>query len=343
MSKQLGNSPDLLALIDQYGADAVRFGILIASPAGNDLMWDEASNEQGLHFNNKMWNALKLVKIWEGRRAPDQPDTPRFAVDWFEQRLQQARQQLDSLFAEFRLSEALKTLYSLIWDDFCSWYLEWVKPGYEQPIDESIYEKTVGFFEELMQLLHPFMPFITEEIYHQLRERSENEDLTISRYPQTKPVDEKLLQKAEFLKEVISGIRDARTRAQLKPKDTIKLFIQSADESQYAETGGILCRQVNASEWQFVNEAPANCINLVIQKDSFYLDTPVKQDSGAQKEELEKDRQYYLGFLASVDKKLNNEKFVQNAKPEVVENERKKRADALEKLKAIEAVLSSKL
>lgn len=341
MSKQLGNSPDLLALIDQYGADAVRFGILIASPAGNDLMWDEASNEQGLHFNNKMWNALKLVKIWEGRRAPDQPDAPVFAVNWFEQRLQQARQQLDSLFAEFRLSEALKTLYSLIWDDFCSWYLEWVKPGYEQPIDESVYEKTVGFFEELMQLLHPFMPFITEEIYHQLRERSENEDLTISHYPPTKPADEKLLQKAEFLKEVISGIRDARTRAQLKPKDTIKLFIQSADESQYAETGGILCRQVNASEWKFVTEAPANCINLVIQKDSFYLDTPVKQDAGAQKEELEKDRQYYLGFLASVDKKLNNEKFVQNAKPEVVENERKKRADALEKLKAIEEVLRS--
>jgi valyl-tRNA synthetase len=341
MSKQLGNSPDLLALIDQYGADAVRFGILIASPAGNDLMWDEASNEQGLHFNNKMWNALKLVKIWEGRRAHGQPDAPVFAVNWFEQRLQQARQQLDSLFAEFRLSEALKTLYSLIWDDFCSWYLEWVKPGYEQPIDESIYEKTLGFFEELMQLLHPFMPFITEEIYHQLRERNANEDLTISRYPQTRPVDEKLLQKAEFLKEVISGIRDARTRAQLKPKDTIKLFIQSADESQYAETSSILCRQVNASEWKFVTEAPANCINLVIQKDSFYLDTPVKQNSGAQKEELEKDRQYYLGFLASVDKKLNNEKFVQNAKPEVVENERKKRADALEKLKAIEEVLRS--
>lgn len=343
MSKQLGNSPDLLALIDQYGADAVRFGILIASPAGNDLMWDEASNEQGLHFNNKMWNALKLVKIWEARRSPAQPEAPQFAVQWFEQRLHQARQQLDTLFKEFRLSEALKTIYSLIWDDFCSWYLEWVKPGYEQPIDSSIYESTVGFFEELMQLLHPFMPFITEEIYHQLRERSENPDLTISRYPQTKPADEKILQKAEFLKEVISSIRDARTRAQLKPKDSIKLFIQSADESKYAETGGILCRQVNASEWQFVKEAPANCINLVVQKDSFYLDTPVKQDSAAQKEELEKDRQYFLGFLASVDKKLNNEKFVQNARPEVVENERKKRADALEKLKAIEEVLSSKL
>ena len=338
MSKQLGNSPDLLALIDQYGADAVRFGILIASPAGNDLMWDEASNEQGLHFNNKMWNALKLVKIWEDRKQPDQPNAPWFAVNWFEQRLRQARTQLDDLFREFRLSEALKTLYTLIWDDFCSWYLEWVKPGYEQPIDTGIYEKTCGFLEDLMQLLHPFMPFITEEIYHQLREQPG--DLTVSRYRPAEKADELLLQKATLLKEVITAIRDARTRNQLKPKDSIQLFIQASDPAQYEDTQEILARQVNADELLFVTEAKENCINLVVQKDSFYLQTQVELDTESQREQLEKDRLYYLGFLASVEKKLSNEKFVANAKPEVVEMERKKKADAEAKLKLIEERIS---
>ena len=164
MSKQLGNSPDLLEMIDNDGADAVRFGIMISSPAGNDLMWDQSGNEQGRFFINKIWNALKLVKGWESRignvETPDQ-----FAIVWFETRLSEARVELDALFKDFRLSEALKTVYSLIWDDFCSWYLEWVKPGFEQPVNRTVYEKTVEFFEQLMQLLHPFMPFITEEIF----------------------------------------------------------------------------------------------------------------------------------------------------------------------------------
>ncbi|MCR6720845.1 MAG: class I tRNA ligase family protein [Chitinophagaceae bacterium] len=338
MSKQLGNSPDLLGLVDQYGADAVRFGILIASPAGNDLMWDESSNEQGLHFNNKMWNALKLVKIWEGRTQDNQSNAPWFAVNWFEQRLRQVRIQLDELFRDFRLSEALKTLYTLIWDDFCSWYLEWVKPGFEQPIDTAVYEKTVSFFEELMQLLHPFMPFITEEIYHQLREQKG--DITVSQYSTTETPDEQLLQKATFLKEVITAVRDARTRAQLKPKDTIQLFIQTVNQKMYEGTESILSRQVNADEFAFVNEAKDNCINLVVQKDSFYLQTTVELDTTSLREQLEKDRIYYIGFLAAVEKKLSNEKFVANAKPEVVEMERKKKADAEAKLKVIEESLA---
>ena len=194
MSKSLGNSPDLLKMIEDEGADAVRFGIMISSPAGNDLMWDQASNEQGKFFINKMWNALKLVKMWEGRQSTDdsqQSTEKNFATEWFENRLSEVRVQLDEQFKDFRLSESLKTLYSLIWDDFCSWYLEWVKPGFEQPIDKAVYEKTVGFFEELMQLLHPFMPFITEEIYHQLKERAD--DLTIKQLAAVKTADKTIL------------------------------------------------------------------------------------------------------------------------------------------------------
>ncbi|HSC38901.1 MAG TPA: class I tRNA ligase family protein, partial [Chitinophagaceae bacterium] len=189
MSKSLGNSPDLLELIDKYGADAVRFGIMIASPAGNDLLFDEAALEQGRNFNNKLWNALKLVKMWETRVATTAPaannsplttDNSLFPLDWFANRLSEARAEVDTLMGQFRLSEALKTIYSLVWDDFCSWYLEWVKPGFEQPIDAIVYTKTIGYFTELMQLLHPFMPFITEEIYHLLSERKD--DLCVKQF-----------------------------------------------------------------------------------------------------------------------------------------------------------------
>src|SRR5205814_7286894 len=182
MSKQLGNSPDLLALIDKYGADAVRFGIIISSPAGNDLLFDvkeESTLRQGSFFINKVWNALRLVKMWEQKKSEvsRQKVEEDFAVDWFENRLNEAKAQLEELYKEFKLSEILKTIYSLIWDDFCSWYLEWIKPGFDQNIDINVYNRTVGFFEDLMQLLHPFMPFVTEEVYHLLREREEGDDL----------------------------------------------------------------------------------------------------------------------------------------------------------------------
>ena len=250
MSKSLGNSPDLLELIDKYGADAVRFGIMISSPAGNDLMWDQASNEQGRFFNNKMWNALKLVKN-VGSREQDPASRavrlaePNFAVEWFENRLNEVRVELDAQFKDFRLSEALKTIYSLIWDDFCSWYLEWVKPGFEQPIDKAVYEKTVGFFEQLMQLLHPFMPFVTEEIYHQLKEQKD--DLTVKQYSCNMTSDTNDLSNAVLLKEVITAIRDARNKNQLKPKDTIQLHIQTENnEHLYNQLKPYLLKQVNA-------------------------------------------------------------------------------------------------
>ncbi len=338
MSKQLGNSPDLLEMIDKDGADAVRFGVMIASPAGNDLMWDQAGNEQGKFFINKIWNALKLVKMWESRQASTAPHSD-FAINWFANRLAEVKQQVNEQFKDFRLSESLKTIYSLIWDDFCSWYLEWVKPGYEQPINEAVYSQTLRFFEELMQLLHPFMPFVTEEVYHQLREQKD--DLTVRQLTAPASPATLILQQGVLLKEIITGLRDARNKAQLKPRDTIKLHILSADKQVYDPIQDILAKQVNAEHIAFTHEAIPNCINVVIQKDKFFIETTTPLDTSSQKEQLLKDLEYQKGFLLSVEKKLSNERFVANAKPEVVALEQKKKADAEAKIKAIEEAVAA--
>ncbi len=338
MSKSLGNSPDLLALIDQYGADAVRFGIMIASPAGNDILFDESALEQGRNFNNKIWNALKLVKMWEGRQAPSAKATTQdFALTWFNNRLNQVKAEVNELMTQFRLSEALKTLYSLIWDDFCSWYLEWVKPGFEQPIDAAVYEKTVQYFEELMQLLHPFMPFITEDIYHQLKEQTD--DLCVKQYSIPGDADSLVLSEGQLLKQVISALRDARNKNQVKPKDSIQLHIQTTNKAGYEAIENILAKQVNAASVQFTADAVANSIVVAVEKDRFFIESEKQIDAAALKAELLKDLEYQQKFLESVAKKLGNERFVQNAKPEVVDLERKKQADALARIKTIEESL----
>ena len=368
MSKQLGNSPDLLDLIDKYGADAVRFGIMISSPAGNDLLFDEASLEQGRNFNNKIWNALKLVKLWQGRRSESHlseaseaillsqmtsipemgmmPVIPMigvaeddFATEWFENRLNEVSLEIENLYKQFRLSEALKIIYSLIWDDFCSWYLEWVKPGFEQPIDENIYNKTVYFFEKLMQLLHPFMPFITEEVYHLLREQKE--DLTTRQFERTVKPHHKILEQGNILKEVITAIRDVRNKNQVKPKDKIKLHIQAEHKNNYNSILDILSKQVNAEAVSFTHDAIENSFSVLVNKDKFFIETDQAINTTVQKEQLEKDLEYLKGFLSSVEKKLSNERFVQNAKAEVIELERKKKADAEAKIKIIEESLST--
>ncbi|HEY8918878.1 MAG TPA: valine--tRNA ligase [Chitinophaga sp.] len=338
MSKSLGNSPDLLELIHQFGADAVRFGIMISSPAGNDLLFDDASCEQGRNFCNKIWNALKLVKMWEGRQSAvgsGQLAEENFAVKWFESRLQEVQGQVADLFKDFRLSEALKTIYSLIWDDFCSWYLEWVKPGFEQPIDAAVFRKTQDFFDQLMQLLHPFMPFVTEEIYQQLQARNAGDDLIVKQFVKPAAPHHALLVEGALAKEVISSIRDARNKHQIKPKDPITLHIDTVHENAFKQIESILAKQVNAKAIVYTKTAVAGSITLVVQKDKFYLETEHTLDTGAQKEQLEADLKYQQGFLESVEKKLGNERFVSNAKPEVVAAERKKKADAEEKIRAI--------
>ena len=341
MSKQLGNSPDLLGLIDQYGADAVRFGIMIASPAGNDLLFDESSLEQGRNFNNKLWNALKLVKMWEGRQAMnnEQVTNNNFAIEWFENRLNEVKAEVNELMQQFRLSEALKVIYSLIWDDFCSWYLEWVKPGFEQPIESNVYKKTITLFTELMQLLHPYMPFVTEEIYHLLEERTD--DLCTKQYTSAGVTDKSILQQGTLLKAVITGLRDTRNKNQIKPKEQIQLHIQTADKSNYQDIENILAKQVNAKTIAYTNDSVSSTIATAIEKDKFYIETEQPLNTGNQKESLLKDLEHQKGFLQSVEKKLSNEKFVANAKPEVLALEQKKKSDALSRIKAIEESLAA--
>ncbi len=357
MSKQLGNSPDLLGLIEQYGADAVRFGIMIASPAGNDILFEESALEQGRNFNNKMWNALKLVKMWEGRTMDDRQQTTddgqlvtheegkRWSVDsgqwsiaWFEARLNEVRAEVNEMMNQFKLSEALKVIYSLIWDDFCSWYLEWVKPGFEQPIDKIVYDNTVGFFTQLMELLHPFMPFVTEEIYHLLDERKE--DLCIKVTDAAADIDGTVLKEGALLKNIISGLRDLRNKNQIKPKEKIKIHIDSTETEIYKSIENILAKQINSESIAYVKDAVAGTITTVIGKDKFYIETEQPLNIAGQQEDLEKELQHLQGFLISVEKKLGNEKFVANAKTEVLALEQKKKADAEEKIKIIEESLS---
>jgi len=346
MSKSLGNSPDLLNLIHEYGADAVRFGIMISSPAGNDLLFDESSLEQGKFFNNKLWNAMKLLKMWEesGKQKaesekPEAEAHGEFAINWFQNRLNEVRAEIEILMGQFRLSEALKTIYSLIWDDFCSWYLEWIKPAFGKSITEETYEKSVSFFDELLQMLHPFMPFITEEIYHLLKER--NEDLMLKQFSAIEKSDPQLLKEGNKLKNIISAIRDAKNKNNVKPKEKVSLFIETDQESSYDPIKGILAKQTNA-ESIFFNQTPgALSIMTVAGNEKIYIKSDAEVDTTVQKEKLEKDLKYLKGFLIAVDKKLSNDKFVQNARPEVIEVEKKKKADAETKITLIEQSLST--
>ena len=340
MSKSLGNSPDLLGLIDQYGADAVRFGIMIASPAGNDLLFDESTLEQGRNFNSKLWNAAKLLKMWEARISEEGKveQDAAFAMDWFQAKLSTTQIEVDSMLKEFRLSEALKTIYGLIWDDYCSWYLEWIKPGFEQPIHAELYHKSIEFYDALMQLLHPFMPFITEELHHALK--TQTQDLCVKEYETIGKVDEAVLNAGALLKNVISTLRDARNKNQIKPKDAIEVHIQSENNAPYQRIQNILAKQVNAKIIAYSNTPIGSSIVVALEKDKFYLVADQAIDTASLKENLLKDLAHQQGFLESVDKKLSNEKFVQNAKPEVLAVEQKKKADALARIQTIEESLA---
>jgi valyl-tRNA synthetase len=345
MSKQLGNSPDLLGLIDQFGADAVRFGIMITSPAGNDLLFDESGLEQGKMFGNKIWNAMKLLHILnEKEKVVDDHNEAIFPSMWFEARLAEVQNLIEQDCKEFKLSEALKKVYSLIWDDFCSWYLEWIKPAQDQPINQYNIEKAFFFFEELMKILHPFMPFITEEIYHSLKERKDGDDITISQLTdgrmQLAGTAENYLKQGESLQKMITAIRDVRVKQNLKPKDEIELQLPVAYQNELTPILKTLQKQSFAKTVSFVSEPVEKSISFMVDKMQCSFTTEKEIDNSAQKAQLEKDLVYYQGFLQSVDKKLSNEKFVANAKPEIIEMENKKKNDALEKLRIIQESLN---
>ena len=345
MSKQLGNSPDLLGLIDQFGADAVRFGIMITSPAGNDLLFDESGLEQGKMFGNKIWNAMKLLHIlYEKEKVVDDHNEAIFPSMWFEARLAEVQNLIEQDCKEFKLSEALKKVYSLIWDDYCSWYLEWIKPAQDQPINQYNIDKAFFFFEELMKILHPFMPFITEEIYHSLKERKEGDDITISKLLdarcQMSDAGNSILKQGESLQKMITAIRDVRVKQNLKPKDEIELQLPVAYQNELTPILKTLQKQSFAKTVSFVSEPVDKSISFMVDKMQCSFTTEKEIDNSAQKAQLEKDLVYYQGFLQSVDKKLSNEKFVANAKPEIIEMENKKKNDALEKLRIIQESLN---
>jgi valyl-tRNA synthetase len=272
MSKSLGNSPDPLELIEKYSADGVRVGMLLCSPAGNDLPFDEKLCEQGRNFCNKIWNALRLIKGWEEDINLIQEDNIP-AINWMEQRINETIVEINYAFAEYKLSEALMSIYKLIWDDFCAWYLEMIKPNYEQPIDKYTLSRTIHFFEQLMQLAHPFMPFITEELWHQLQPRSEKDCIIVSSWVKAEPVKKEILEQGQSVIEMITKIREIRNQNNIKPKEPLKLFIQSPKKDRYDLFKPLMAKLAVLSTIEFVNEEVANTKTFVIKGDRFFVDT----------------------------------------------------------------------
>ncbi|WP_247232604.1 valine--tRNA ligase [Telluribacter sp. SYSU D00476] len=337
MSKSLGNSPDPLDLITQYGADGVRTGMLFSSPAGNDLLYDEKLVEQGRNFCNKVWNAFRLVKGWTVSEEAQNPAS-QLATQWFESKLNQTLAEVHDLFTKFRMSDALNAVYKLIWDDFCSQYLEMIKPDYEQPIDPATYEATLDFFDRLMRLTHPFMPFITEEIWQNIRERGENESICVAEFPQPGSIDTALLSQFEILSEVVSAIRNLRNNKGISPKVELPLAIKTETPELYQSLEGLLRKLANVAAIDYVSEQ-AEGMSFLVRSDEFFINLAGEIDVEAERENLIKELEYTEGFLASVVKKLSNERFVQNAKGDVVEKERQKQADAEAKIATIKEAL----
>lgn len=338
MSKSLGNSPDPIDLIDKYGADGVRVGMLLCAPAGGDLLFDESLPEQGRNFTTKIWNAFRLVKSWNVADI-EQPLHSSLALEWFENKLHQTVETLNTQFDQYRISEALMTVYTGFKDEFSSWLLEMIKPAYEQPIDRKTYEKTISLFEELLQLLHPFMPFITEEIWQELGERKAGESIMISVIPSDIAYNESLLHDFDFVKEVIVGIRNIRKHNNIAFKDCLELKVKQNDRYP-AAFESIICKMGNISAITMVSEPVKGAWSFITDTVEYFIPASGQVDAGELRAKLEEELNYTRGFLASVMKKLNNEKFINGAPEQVIANERKKQADAEAKITAIEAQLA---
>jgi valyl-tRNA synthetase len=340
MSKSLGNSPEPLELIRVNGADAVRVGMLLCSPAGNDLLFDENLIEQGRNFSNKIWNALRLVKGWQVDGELAQPETSKVSIQWFDAVLSEAIISLDALFEKYRLSEALMTLYKLIWDDFCSWYLEMIKPSYQQPIDRQTYETTLTLFEKLVSLLHPFMPFITEEVWHYIREDKAGDTLMYAAMPNPAGREPELISRFAFAEEVITQIRNIRKEKNIPFKEEIRLLIRKNYSEQPDTTfDGIVSKLCNLSELGYTNEAIADSITFVAGNTEFFIPVTQNIDIEVEISKLEEELNYTQGFLRSVEAKLGNEKFISGAPEKVVNAEKKKKSDAVERITVLEKQL----
>ena len=333
MSKSLGNSPDPLRLIEQYGADGVRMGLMLAAPAGNDIPFDEALCEQGRNFNNKIWNAFRLVKGWTVDETIAQPEAAAIGVKWFEARLNKTIADMDDLFGKYRLSEAMMAVYKLFWDEFSSWYLEIVKPGYQQPIDKETYKSTLGFFDALLRLLHPFMPFITEELWQALEPREKGESLMVAPMPRVVPVDNAYLDAFEVMKEIVGGVRTIRLQKNIPNKESLELQILGEHDETF---NAVIIKMCNLSSILAIKEKAAGAASFLVRTTEYAV--PLKDMINVEEElaKLREELKYQQGFLASVMKKLSNENFVNKAPAKVIEMERKKQADAESKIKSIE-------
>lgn len=340
MSKSLGNSPDALGLIDTYGADGVRFGMLSCAAAGNDLLFDESLCEQGRNFSNKMWNAFRLVKGWEVDESLEQPESAKVAILWFESKLNETLVSINANFSKYRLSDALMSTYKLIWNDFCSWYLEAVKPAYQQPIDKVTLEATINYFEQLLRILHPFMPFVTEELWQNITERKDGESIMVVDYPEAGEVNETLLKEFDYTTNVISEIRTFRKSKNIPNKDQIELFVKK-NEAVNATLDSLIIKLTNLSILDYVGDKVEGAFSFVVKSNEYFIPLAGNIDVEAEVEKIKADLDYAKGSLAIAEKKLSNEKFVSGAPEQVVAAEQKKKADAEAKIKVLEEQLAS--
>ncbi|MDD3010629.1 MAG: class I tRNA ligase family protein, partial [Bacteroidales bacterium] len=341
MSKSLGNSPDPLMLIAKYGADGVRMGMLLTSPAGNDLPFDESLCEQGRNFCNKVWNALRLIKGWEIDHSLAQPEGNRAAVDWFDAKFNHALHFIDEQYEKYRLSDALMAVYKLIWDDFCSWYLEMIKPGYQLPVDATTYTATLFFMDRLMRVLHPFMPFLTEEIWQSLEPRSARESIMVAEMPVAVKYDERLLEQFEIAAEVIQAIRAVRLEKNLPFKETLQLFVKKNVDAPVFTFDPLIIKLCNLESLKYVEEKVDGASSFIISSTEFYLPLSGHIDVEAELKRLQEELEYTRGFLKSVEKKLSNARFVANAPVQVVEMERKKQEDAQNRILVLEQQITT--
>lgn len=350
MSKSLGNSPDPLELIEKYGADGVRVGMLLCSPAGNDLMFDESYCEQGRNFANKVWNAFRLIKGFEvgastGSATIEQPQASITAIKWFENKLSEQLEIINDHYSKYRMSDALMATYKLVWDDFCAWYLEIIKPefidGKSQPIDKSTYEATINFLESLLKIMHPWMPFITEEIWHLTKDRAEKECIIVAEWPKNKTLDQEVLKPFEVLKEVVTQVRNIRQQKNISPKEKLEVKERSDVGEKYSSFDSVIVKLANLSSYSYTKEKVEGAFGFMVLNAEFFVPLTGNINIEEEKERLTKELEYNKGFLKSVQVKLSNERFVANAKPEIIDGERKKESDALNKIKSIEAQLAS--
>jgi len=338
MSKSLGNSPDPIELMKKYSADGVRVGMLLCSPAGNDLLFDEGLTEQGRNFSNKIWNAFRLIMSWKVDPALEQPAHSAEAVEWLEAKIDRAFQKVENQFNKYRISDALMIVYKLFWDEFSSWYLEIIKPAYEAPIDGLTYERTIAFIDQLLHMLHPFMPFITEEIWQLISSRKPGESLMVSPMPAPEKYNKKLLKEFEDLKEVVTNVRSIRKDKNIPLKEVLQLLVRSSENGTYHANGeSVIMKLTNLSEISQVDEDPGNTLSFIVKNVEYFVPVGDMVDAEEEIGKLQSELEYTEGFLKSVGKKLSNERFVQNAPAQVVVKERQKMADAEVKIGVLRA------